>query len=97
MTDRRRYARQMIVAEVGDGGQMRLEASAASVGGLGLCHEVASAYASRAGFARILPGTIDEGALAPSFLHETAPRAVVAGSRAALLAMRGVLLDERTR
>ena len=97
MTDRRRYVRQMILAEVGDEGQARLEASTARVGGQGLGHEVASAYATRAGFARVDGGDIDENALAPAFLHDRATRAVVAGSRAALAAMRAVLLDESTR
>ena len=97
MSDRRRMIRQMIVADVGEAGQARLEAATASVGGSGLGHEVATTYASRAGFSRVTAGTIDEERLAPSFLREPAARAVVAGSRAALASIRSALFDDTTR
>lgn len=89
MTDRRRFVRQMLVAELGEAGQARLEEATALVSGEGLLHEVATAYASRAGM-RIGSGPIDE-ALAPAFLKEPAARAVVAGSRAALASLRDAL------
>ena len=38
-----RYARQMIVAEIGDAGQARLKAAAAPLAGVGLAHEIATA------------------------------------------------------
>jgi len=87
----RRYARQMLLAEIGEDGQRRLGAAVASVGGDGLCHEIATSYARRAGMGSIAPGPIDERGLAPSFLELAAPRAVVAGSRAALSSLRAAL------
>jgi len=84
------YARQMILVEIGENGQRLLEAASADLGGVGLDHEVATAYAARAGIGNIGPGAID-GALAPSFLENSATRAMVAGSRAALSAMRTAL------
>jgi hypothetical protein len=81
----------MIVAGVGEAGQIRLGEAVAPVLGSGLVHEVATEYARRAGIGRIAPGAIDEGALAPSFLELRATRAVVAGSRAALAVMRAAI------
>ena len=86
-----RYARQMIVAEIGDAGQARLKAAAAPLAGVGLAHEIATAYAMRAGIGTIEPGPIDEASLAPPFLELRSTRAVVAGSRAALSVMRKAL------
>jgi hypothetical protein len=80
----------MLVAEIGDAGQARLEASTALVAGEGLAHEVAAAYASRAGIGKVERGPVDDG-LAPAFLVEPAARAVVAGSRAALASIRAAL------
>src|SRR5262249_3284771 len=88
--DRARYARQIMLVEIGEDGQSRLEGPTATVGGDGLAHEVAEAYARRAGIERIERGTID-GRLAPAFLENAAARAVVAGSRAALAVMRAAL------
>jgi len=87
----RRYARQMLLPEIGEEGQRRLAAAVASVEGEGLRHEIATAYARRAGIGRVAPGPIDELGLAPSFLEHAAPRAVVAGSRAALASLRDAL------
>jgi hypothetical protein len=92
--DRSRYARQMLLAEIGQKGQERVEQAVAHLAGAGLCHEIATSYAARAGIGRIVPGSIDEAALAPSFLEGRATRAVVAGSRAALLALRAALAEE---
>jgi sulfur-carrier protein adenylyltransferase/sulfurtransferase len=91
VSDLRRYARQMRLAEVGDAGQRRLGDARAAVAGEGLKHEVATAYASRAGIGGIVAGEVDESSLAPSFIEHAAPRAVVAGSRAALAALRAAL------
>ena len=91
MSELRRYARQMLLAEVGAQGQHRLGAATAAVDGEGLQHEVATAYARRAGIGSIVPGDVDESYLAPSFLVHAAPRAVVAGSRAALASLRDAL------
>ena len=91
MIDRVRYVRQMLVAEIGEAGQVRLREGTARLSGQGLAHEVAAAYAARAGVGDVVPGPIDEEALAPPFLTEPAARAVVAGSRAALASLRAAL------
>jgi hypothetical protein len=80
----------MLLVEIGEKGQRLLEAATAQLGGMGLEHEVAEAYARRAGIGNVVPGAID-GARAPSFLKNPAARAVVAGSRAALSALRATL------
>lgn len=84
----------MLLEEFGERGQRQLGAAVAAVAGEGLAHEIAAAYARRAGMGGVVPGSIDERGLAPSFLEHAAPRAVVAGSRAALAALRSVLLAE---
>jgi hypothetical protein len=81
----------MLVAEIGDEGQTRLERGVARVGGDGFAHEIAHVYAARGGVGEILPGAVDEASLAPPFLLFPAARATVAGSRAALAAMRDAL------
>jgi hypothetical protein len=81
----------MLLAEIGEDGQRRLGGAMAAVAGQSLAHEIASSYARRAGIGTIAPGAIDELALAPSFLEYAAPRAVVAGSRSALAALRDAL------
>ena len=96
MTDRARFERQMLLAEIGQKGQERLEKAAAALEGEGLCHEIATSYAVRAGIGRVRPGGIDVEALAPSFVRGSATRAVVAGSRAALWALRAALADDST-
>jgi hypothetical protein len=86
--DRARHLRQILVAGIGERGQELLAGAEAEVEGTGLSHEVAARYARGAGFARLAPGTIDEAALAPPFVRAPAARAVLAGSRAALAAIR---------
>ena len=93
----RRYTRQMLLAEIGEEGQRRLGAATAAVTGSSLAHEVAAAYATRAGIGNVVPGVIDEARSAPVFLEYGAPRAVVAGSRAALSAMRAAIFGEKMR
>jgi len=88
----RRYARQMLLPEIGEDGQRRLGAAVAQVAGHGLGHEIATAYALRAGMGSVGPGKVDELALAPSFVEHAGPRAVIAGSRAALASLRDALL-----
>jgi hypothetical protein len=79
----------VLLPEIGVRGQERLHASTAEVAGSSLAHEVAMLYAERAGFGAVAPGSIDVGALAPiSIAEHAAPRAVLAGSRAALAAIR---------
>ncbi len=89
------YLRQIILAEVGPGGQRRLANAVAAVGAAerGLEYETAVRYAQRVGFARIDEGQISVDDLAPAaVVHNEACRAVLAGSRAALNAMREVVL-----
>jgi hypothetical protein len=81
----------MLLAEIGERGQARLEEAVARVGGDGLCHQIAASYAARAGIGQILLGPIDETELAPSFLEHGATRAVVAGARAALASLRAAI------
>jgi hypothetical protein len=91
VSDPARYVRQMLVADIGEAGQARLADAVAPLSGEGLAYDIATTYASRAGIGRVVPGPIDERALAPSFLEEPAARAVVAGSRAALASIRAAL------
>jgi hypothetical protein len=79
----------MLVAEIGEAGQARLEMATAHLAGEALANEVAAAYALRAGMS-VERGSVDDG-LAPAFLVVPAARAVVAGSRAALAALRSGL------
>jgi hypothetical protein len=77
----------MLVPGVGPEGQARIARATARVDGVGLSYEIASRYASGAGFARVEPS----GAPAlfeSSVLELDAPRAVLAGSRSALAAIR---------
>jgi hypothetical protein len=84
-----RFLRQALLPEVGERGQARLAAATADVAGEGLAHEVACLYAIGAGFSGVGPGPIDLDALAPLALVTGGPaREVLAGARAALLAMR---------
>ena len=92
MSDRLFVARQMIVAEVGEAGQARLERATVALAGEGFAHAVAVAYAERAGIGRCAAGAVDEAALVPAFVENGAARSMVAGSRAALAAMRAILL-----
>ncbi len=90
-----RYLRQIIVTEVGKEGQHRLTRAVAPVGPAegGLQHACAIRYAKRVGFAGIEDGAIVLDELAPSAIVKNAAcRAVLAGSRAALTAMRDVVL-----
>lgn len=83
-----RFGRQILLPGMGEAGQARLTRAVAEVDGAGLAHEVARAYATRAG-AIVAPGPIDREALAPAeIVAHDAPRAVLAGSRAALAVMR---------
>lgn len=95
MSMSRRHARQMLLAEIGEEGQRRLGAATAAVAGAGLAHEIATAYAARAGMGHVAPGTVDTSLLCPPFVEYPAARAVVAGSRAALAAMRAALFADR--
>lgn len=90
-----RFGRQILLPGMGEEGQERLARATAFVAGEGLAHEVACRYAERAGVA-VAPGPIDRDALAPSALvKHPAPRAMLAGSRAALAVLRRAAGGER--
>ena len=83
-----RYLRQVMLPQIGVAGQRRVGAAVARVGAAGAAGEIASRYALAAGFARVEPGEVDVGALAPrDVATDEAARAVLAGSRAALRAL----------
>lgn len=95
MTDAARFLRQTLLPEIGAGGQRRICDGAAHVAGASLAHEVAMLYARGAGFGRVVEGAIDLDALAPPSLRLTEEaRAVLAGSRAALAAIRLAALGD---
>jgi hypothetical protein len=95
-----RFVRQLLLPEIGEAGQRRIEASTAAVAGPAsshlpdLAHEVASRYATGAGFGGLEPGSIDVDALAPADLvTDPSAREILAGARAALAEMRRALGD----
>ncbi len=111
MADPARFLRQILLPEIGEAGQERLGRSVARVGrddataardgaSAALAHEVAERYARGAGFARVEPGHVAIDALAPpDVVRDEAARAVLAGSRAALAALRDAcgVVDPRDR
>jgi hypothetical protein len=86
-----RYVRQVLVADVGEAGQRRIQACEARVGGPTLAHEVATLYARGAGVRAVLPGDLDVAVLAPDSCTTPEAREVLAGSRAALRALLGAV------
>ena len=85
-----RLERQIILAEIGLEGQARISAQEARVPteASGLLGLVASRYASRAGFAALVPGDAED---APPFMEHAAAREVVAGSLSALREIRAAV------
>lgn len=84
-----RFVRQVLLPEIGIEGQARIGQAIAAVGGPSPAHEIASLYAAGAGFASVATGTIAVDALAPAaIVASPAAREVLAGSRAALAAIR---------
>lgn len=86
-----RYVRQVLVADVGEAGQRRIQACEARVGGPTLAHEVATLYARGAGVRAVVPGELDVASLAPASCATLEAREVLAGSRAALRALMGAV------
>ena len=90
-----RFVRQMLLPEIGIEGQARIGQATAAVGGTSPAHQIASLYAAGAGFGAIAAGAFDLDALAPrSIVATPAARDVLAGSRAALAAIRRALRGE---
>jgi hypothetical protein len=84
-----RFVRQMLLPEIGIEGQARIGQATAAVSGASPAHAVARLYAEAAGFGAIAAGLIDVDALAPlEIVSSPAAREVLAGSRAALAAIR---------
>lgn len=92
-----RWLRQVLLPEIGPVGQAQIARAAAPVLASGrveaaLAHEVAERYARGAGFGELVPGALDLAALAPDDLVSSpAAREVLAGSRAALAAIRAAI------
>jgi hypothetical protein len=87
-----RFVRQMLLPEIGIEGQSRIGQATAAVGGDSPAHQIASLYAEGAGFGALAAGPIDVDALAPRAIVATpAAREVLAGSRAALAAIRAAV------
>jgi hypothetical protein len=93
--DRRRYTRQIRLADVGEAGQARLEASPVVLGGTGFARWIEERYLRAAGVGRAAP---DGAATAPpgvdpsvlGLRHEAA-REVGDGALRALVALRRAL------
>lgn len=83
-----RYARQLLLPEIGAIGQARIMDATANIDGDGLAHEVARRYVERAGFGSVAAGAI---AAAPAWVKHDTARDVLAGSRAAVSALLTVL------
>ena len=94
-----RWMRQVLLPEIGPAGQARIGRAAAPVLAAGraespLAHEVAERYARGAGFGALVPGAVDVAGLAPEdVVSSPAAREVLAGSRAALAAIRAALTE----
>lgn len=90
-----RFVRQVLLPEIGEAGQRRIEASSARVAGDGLAHEIAALYAAGAGFGAVTAGAVDVALLAPpDVVASASAREVLAGARAALSEMRRALGEE---
>jgi len=94
-----RYLRQILLAEVGVSGQLRICALQAAVrphsaaGRAPLRHWVAERYVRRAGVVDVVPGEIPTSRWAPSPLVVNTPaREVLAGARAALAVLRAAVV-----
>lgn len=88
--DRRRFGRQLRLAEIGEAGQERLLAATVALGGAGLAREVERTYVERAG-ARTTEGSTEEVDIASLELRHAAARDVGEGALRALVAMRAIL------
>jgi hypothetical protein len=90
--DRERFVRQILLPEIGEEGQRAIEAASAPVLGATLAHDVARLYAERAGFSRFVeaPAELEPG-VPRAWVENDAARAVLAGARAALRAIRSAL------
>lgn len=83
--DAERFVRQILVDGIGEAGQRAIGAAPARVGGAALANEVATLYASAAGFAEIVPAAAALDPLVPEeWVVEPEAREALAGARAAL-------------
>jgi hypothetical protein len=84
--DAQRFARQIMVVEIGPAGQAAIGARAARVGG----DPLAERYALRAGFEGIAPATTPP-VTAPEIVGDRDARAVVTAARAVLAEIRAAI------
>ena len=102
---RRRFARQIQLLEVGEAGQLAIVSGRAAVAGTGaparwlLRHRLAAEYARRAGFGELVAAAaISLDLLAPpSLVTQPAAREVLAASRLAVLALRAAVTPQPPR
>ena len=89
--DRRRYTRQIRLAEVGDAGQEKLLAAEVRPGASGFAREVESTYLGLAGVRVTEAGAREEVDVATLGLEHDAAREVGEGALRALAAIRAIL------
>lgn len=94
MSDLVRHLRQVMLPELGEAGQSRLDRAVLPVGGEGLAHEVATRYALGAGAAGVVPGPLGAESRVPAWVEHEPAAGVLAGARAALAAIRVAALGE---
>lgn len=92
-----RFARQMLLPEVGAAGQARLCAATARIAADGLAGEIGARYAERAGFAAVAHVTASADEVPEAWVRAPAARAVLAGARAAQRAILAALDGEGGR
>ena len=84
------YQKQILLPEIGAAGQRKIMGQRAPLPRGGWAGEVAEIYAKRAGFAAVEPGATAMPA-PPEWLSSGASRSLMAGSLAALHALRAAL------
>jgi hypothetical protein len=88
--DRVRFARQLILPEIGEAGQQALVQSSVALPDAGLTGEVARRYAKRAGVPTIVASPTPPTAV-PEWLQNPQCKQMVAGSIAACCAIMNVV------
>lgn len=83
-----RFLRQILVSEIGQSGQTKIERAVAELPVAAAEAEVAELYARRAGFAEVRFEPATEQLAQTWTAQSLSVRAVLAGSRCALLAIR---------
>ncbi|HVH46580.1 MAG TPA: hypothetical protein VM925_29770 [Labilithrix sp.] len=95
-TDRRRYTRQMRLAEIGEAGQAKLCAASVELGSGGFAKTVEERYARGAGMSVAAPGGGRSAVAVDALgLRHDAAREVAEGALSALVSFRAVLGRDR--